>query len=135
MSKEKILKEVQKGLQKEMVVGNGEDDELTMTQRTHDKHKQLAKNVVAQGGRVTIDDTPNTISDQVEDVVKEDDKEEFKDPDLIPDKEKTEREYDEFETVMKELAEKNGPKIDIAENINPRIKKSDLEDYLNKNTK
>ncbi len=132
MSKKEILKEVQKGLQKEMVVGSGDEDKVTMPQKTYDSHTALAKNIVSRGGEVTIDDTPN---DQNEAVVKEDDKEELKDTDLIPDEEKTEREYDQFESVMKELSEKNGPKIDIAENINPRIKKSDLEDYLNKNAK
>jgi len=59
----------------------------------------------------------------------------FQDPDLFGDEEKAEREMEmneDFDSVMNELAEKNAPSIDIAENINPRIKKGDLIEYLKK---
>ena len=65
-----------------------------------------------------------------ESVVKE---EEFQDPDLFDsDEEKAEREMNEneFDSVMEALSKKNGPVVDIAENINPRIKKGDLINYL-----
>jgi len=51
----------------------------------------------------------------------------------IPDEEKAEREMNEneFDAVMEELSKKNGIVVDIAENVNPRIKKGDLIKYLN----
>lgn len=66
-----------------------------------------------------------------ESVVKEE--EDFQDPDLFDsDEERAEREMNEneFDSVMEALAKKNGPVVDIAENINPRIKKGDLINYL-----
>lgn len=60
-----------------------------------------------------------------------DEKEEFQDPDLFGDEERAEREMDEnFEELMENLNKTGGPSIDIAENVNPRIKKNDLIEYF-----
>jgi hypothetical protein len=54
---------------------------------------------------------------------------------LVPDEEREERMANEqFEKIMEELNNSNCRTIKVNENINPRIKKADLVDYLkNKN--
>jgi len=64
----------------------------------------------------------------------DEDKTGLEDADLFGDEEKAEREMN-FESVMKDLSEKNGPVVEVTEGINPRIKKSDLIEYFNKQTK
>jgi hypothetical protein len=176
MSKKKI---------KEVTLGNGDDGEsMTMSQMTYDRNKSLAKNVVASGGEITIDNETNEavvkealklpISDvlnslgitldaktpEIQQGIKSfvrammgelqakfgvgpilgesdegdnKDKTGLVDRDLYnPDEEWHERDDNKFESVMKELADKNAPSVDIAESINPRIKKGDLIEYLKK---
>jgi|DEB0MinimDraft_12_1074336.scaffolds.fasta_scaffold00025_2 hypothetical protein len=62
----------------------------------------------------------------------DDEDEDFHDPDLFDfDEEREERRMDEgFDNLMKELKENGAPSIKVTENINPRIKKSDLINYL-----
>ena len=60
-----------------------------------------------------------------------DDKGDLEDSDLFGDEEKDEREMNEdFDTIMEELETNDGPVVEIQENVNPRIKKRDLVNYL-----
>jgi len=57
----------------------------------------------------------------------------LEDPDLFGDEERAEREMDEsFDDLMEELNNNGALTIDLTENVNPRIKKSDLIEYFKK---
>jgi hypothetical protein len=64
-------------------------------------------------------------------VTEDDDKSGLEDDDLFPkDSDKAEASMDHFGKVMESLAKKNQNVVEIADGINPRIKKGDLVNYL-----
>jgi hypothetical protein len=96
-------------------------DHMTVSKSDYETNKTTIDNMADS---VTLDDTPTDLGES---------EEKFQDDDLFGDEEKAEREMnEEFDSLMNELSNKNAPVVDITENVNPRIKKQDLIEYLNR---
>ena len=125
--KKKVVKENDKGLN------------LTVSKPDYDKNELALDNAVGDDGSITIknnldgdgifeDDTP-----EEEDTAEVDSLYSDADDRAVEYGVKTEANFD---SLMEDLEKKGKVKIvNVAENVNPRIKKADLVEYLSRNIK